>query len=78
MLTRITDVYKRQAQVGAANAVWPAKQEKILPEYAQTVRDYYNCLLYTSSGLFFDFTIKVAAGVMVNQRPEKINSPTPS
>lgn len=42
LTNEINSVPQDIAQVSAANAVWPAKQEKILPEYAQTVRDYYN------------------------------------
>lgn len=42
LINEINSVPQDIAQVHTANAVWPAKQEKILPEYAQTVRDYYN------------------------------------
>ncbi|MDO4560288.1 MAG: serpin family protein [bacterium] len=42
LINEINSVPQDVAQVNTANAVWPAKQEKILPEYAQTVRDYYN------------------------------------
>lgn len=37
----INSVPEDIAQINVANAIWPSKDEKILPEFAQTVQSYY-------------------------------------
>lgn len=41
LTSEMNSVPREQAIVSAANAVWPAKQERLLPEFVQTVREGY-------------------------------------
>lgn len=45
LISEINNVPQDVAQVSCANALWPAKNEKILPDFAQTVREYYSAEL---------------------------------
>ncbi len=41
LINSLNSIPKDIANVNAANAIWPAKQEKLLPEFVQTVRTNY-------------------------------------
>ncbi len=45
LMSNINSVPTDTAKVSTANAVWPAKQEKLLAEYVDTVRNYYGASL---------------------------------
>ncbi|MDO5114500.1 MAG: serpin family protein [Synergistaceae bacterium] len=45
LIGELNSVPRDIAQIRSANALWPAKGENILPEYAQTVQEYYNAAL---------------------------------
>ncbi|MBR4400758.1 MAG: serpin family protein [Synergistes sp.] len=45
LINAINGVPQDVAQVSCANALWPAKEEKILPEFAQTLEEYYGASL---------------------------------
>ena len=41
LTSEMNSVSREEAVVSIANAVWPAKQERLLPEFVQTVRESY-------------------------------------
>ncbi|MCR5335465.1 MAG: serpin family protein [Synergistes sp.] len=45
LISALNRVPQDVAQVSCANALWPAKEEKILPEFAQTLAEYYGAAL---------------------------------